>query len=86
MRCYEIQSVSDALMRRAASRPIVLVAIDGGVGLGKSTFGHELAAATGAVVIESDDLCRLMDAEQRNRNPGDAVTAVGPLAQEHERP
>lgn len=76
--------MSDAPMRRAASRPIVLVAIDGGVG--KSTFGHELAAATGAVVIESDDLCRLMDEEQRNRNPGDAIIAVGPMAQEHERP
>ena len=61
MNYFSIESVAHSLVQMANRRTLLLAAIDGLGGAGKSTLARELAAATGATIVHGDDFYRVMD-------------------------
>jgi uridine kinase len=57
--------VTDALRSLRSRQPIVLAAIDGPGGAGKSTLAAALARSLGAVVVAGDDFYRVLDPAER---------------------
>ena len=50
MNYFDLRTVSEAILSLASRQQVVLVAIDGRGGAGKSTLAQELAAATSAAL------------------------------------
>jgi uridine kinase len=65
MNYFDLGTVSEAILDLTRRQQVVLVAIDGTGGAGKSTLARELAAATGAALIQGDYFYRVMDEQVR---------------------
>jgi uridine kinase len=71
MNYFDLRTVSEAILDLARRQQVVLVAIDGPGGAGKTTLARELTAATGAALIQGDYFYRVMDEQVRaSLSPG----------------
>jgi len=62
-----LEEISAAATATRGAQDLVLVAIDGAGGSGKTTFARKLAVETSATVVEGDDFYRVLDMSEREK-------------------